>query len=117
MYYHNTSGRESFIKTDWAELVLQDEHIIQLIMSKYDIQHKARNAKDLTSSTKPVAPLLPNNLKIRFSGKAYQNQSSANTHERRILEVHFIVHLLSLDSVGDFVEAPKVASTDIRLQG
>ncbi|UYV69311.1 hypothetical protein LAZ67_6003224 [Cordylochernes scorpioides] len=38
-----------------------DEHIIQLIMvhsqcmSKCDIQHKARNAKDLTSSTKPVA--------------------------------------------------------------
>ncbi|UYV65633.1 hypothetical protein LAZ67_3004912 [Cordylochernes scorpioides] len=34
---------------------MEDEHIIQLIMSKYDIQHKARNAKDLTSSTKPVA--------------------------------------------------------------
>ncbi|UYV66409.1 MAP4K1 [Cordylochernes scorpioides] len=30
---------------------------------------------------------------------------------RRILEVRFIVHRLFLDSVGDFVEAPEVAST------
>ncbi|UYV75178.1 K02A2.6-like [Cordylochernes scorpioides] len=38
-------------------------------------------------------------------------QAEVSVRERRILEVHFIVHLLSLDSVGDFVEAPKVAST------
>ncbi|UYV69422.1 hypothetical protein LAZ67_6003536 [Cordylochernes scorpioides] len=36
---------------------------------------------------------------------------------RRILEVRFIVHRLFLDSVGDFVEAPEVASTEPVHQG
>ncbi|UYV69655.1 hypothetical protein LAZ67_7000123 [Cordylochernes scorpioides] len=37
------------------------------------------------------------------------DQTFAGTFEKR--EVRFIVHRLFLDSVGDFVEAPEVAST------
>ncbi|UYV82470.1 K02A2.6-like [Cordylochernes scorpioides] len=63
-------------------------------------------SKSLEDMTPRLQRLKMMSLFRRYNGLVLQ---------RRMLEVHFIVHQLSIDSVGDFVEAPEVASTKMRM--